>query len=374
VGEGSDQVYAGFNYTLADHIEVLFPFGAATSGTGNAGDNVLAGFSASQGLTLDGAGGNDTIYGSAFNDTLLGGAGSDLLQGFGGNDSLVGGADDDYYFLDNAGDVAVESAGQGFDRVYAAFNTTLGANIEILLPHGAATSGTGNADANILAGFSASQGLTLDGQGGNDTIYGSAFNDTLLGGEGNDLLEGYGGNDTMQGGNGNDSYILRDAGDLVMENPGEGSDTVYSLLASTTLADNAEVLFLSGASSVTGIGNASNNYIIDGTGTATGKSMDGLGGQDVLIAGAGADTLTGGSGNDVFFFNVGLAAGDTIVDFDGNGTGAGDVLQFVGYGMGATFTNIDPTHWQVNYNGGTAHDIITFSNAPTIDPSDVLFA
>jgi hypothetical protein len=76
----------------------------------------------------------------------------------------------------------------------------------------------------------------------------------------------------------------------------------------------------------------------------------------------------------VFFFNVGLAAGDTIVDFDGNGTGAGDVLQFVGYGMGATFTTIDATHWQVNYNGGTAHDIITFSNAPSIHPTDVLFA
>jgi hypothetical protein len=34
------------------------------------------------------------------------------------------------------------------------------------------------------------------------------------------------------------------------------------------------------------------------------------------------------------------------------------------YGPGATFT--DAAHWQINYNGGTAHEIITFSNAASI--------
>jgi hypothetical protein len=24
-----------------------------------------------------------------------------------------------------------------------------------------------------------------------------------------------------------------------------------------------------------------------------------------------------------------------------------------------TFTNVDATHWQVNYNGGASHDVIT---------------
>ena len=51
------------------------------------------------------------------------------------------------------------------------------------------------------------------------------------------------------------------------------------------------------------------------------------------------------------------------------------MLQFVSYGAGATFTNVDATHWQVNYNGGASHDVITFSNSPAIDPAhDVLFA
>ena len=41
--------------------------------------------------------------------------------------------------------------------------------------------------------------------------------------------------------------------------------------------------------------------------------------------------------------------------------------------MGATFTNIDATHWQVNYNGGASHEIIAFSNSATIDASDFIF-
>lgn len=75
-----------------------------------------------------------------------------------------------------------------------------------------------------------------------------------------------------------------------------------------------------------------------------------------------------------FGCGFGQADGDTIVDFAGNGVGAGDWLKFVGYGSGATFTNIDAMHWQVNYNSGASHDIIAFSNGASIDVNDVLFA
>jgi hypothetical protein len=47
---------------------------------------------------------------------------------------------------------------------------------------------------------------------------------------------------------------------------------------------------------------------------------------------------------------------------------------FIGYGAGATFTNVDATHWQVNYNGGASHDVITFMNGASVDASDVVFA
>ena len=53
--------------------------------------------------------------------------------------------------------------------------------------------------------------------------------------------------------------------------------------------------------------------------------------------------------------------------------GAGDSLQFVGYGQDATFAQNDATHWQVNYNNGSSHDTITFLGGATIDPTDYLF-
>ena len=87
----------------------------------------------------------------------------------------------------------------------------------------------------------------------------------------------------------------------------------------------------------------------------------------------GVDALTGNAGNDTFVFHVGEADGDMVVDFAGNGASAGDSLQFVGYGAGATFTNIDATHWQVNYNGGASHEVITFQNGASIDATDFAF-
>ena len=84
--------------------------------------------------------------------------------------------------------------------------------------------------------------------------------------------------------------------------------------------------------------------------------------------------MTGNAGNDTFAFVIGQANGDAVVDFAGNGAAAGNSLQFIGYGAGATFTNIDPTHWQVNFNGGISHEIIAFRNGASIDPTDVVFA
>ena len=62
------------------------------------------------------------------------------------------------------------------------------------------------------------------------------------------------------------------------------------------------------------------------------------------------------------------------MDFAGNDDATGDSLQFVGYGLSATFTNVDATHWQVSYAGGAAHELITFMNGAAVDHTDVLFA
>jgi Ca2+-binding RTX toxin-like protein len=108
-------------------------------------------------------------------------------------------------------------------------------------------------------------------------------------------------------------------------------------------------------------------------GSSFGDFLTGDSNDNLFIGGAGADVLAGGAGNDTFVFTPGAANGDQIADFAGNGAAAGDRLEFDGYGAGATFTQIDAGHWQVNYNANTQHDIIAFQNGAVIDPTDFLF-
>jgi Ca2+-binding RTX toxin-like protein len=190
--------------------------------------------------------------------------------------------------------------------------------------------------------------------------YGNNQANTLYGNTGNNLLNGAGGADTMVGGIGNDTYFVDNGLDQVVENPGEGADVVLSTVH-FILPTNVETLVLQGSAAANGTGNALANAMFGNSGD---NRLDGQG---------NADTLTGNAGNDTFVFIIGQANGDAVVDFAGNGAAAGDSLQFVGYGTGATFTQNDATHWQVNYNGGTSHEIITFSNGAPIDASDFNF-
>ena len=80
-------------------------------------------------------------------------------------------------------------------------------------------------------------------------------------GDGNDVLDGGAGADTMVGGTGNDTYSVDNAGDVVIENAGEGTDTVKTSLASYTLTDNVENLTGTVATGQTLTGNALANSI-----------------------------------------------------------------------------------------------------------------
>ncbi|WP_141397970.1 calcium-binding protein, partial [Rhizobium phaseoli] len=170
--------------------------------------------------------------------------------------------------------VITENAGEGTDTVKTALvSYTLAANVENLVYTGTGTAvfaGTGNA---------------LD-----NAITGSANADTLSGGAGNDTLDGGAGADHLIGGVGDDTYIVDNAGDVVTENAGEGTDTIRTGLATYSLASlaNVENLTYTGTAAFTGTGNASANVI-------TGSS-----GNDTLDGGAGADTLSGGAGNDTY--------------------------------------------------------------------------
>jgi Ca2+-binding RTX toxin-like protein len=200
--------------------------------------------------------------------------------------------------------------------------------------------------------------------------YGNELANILTGSDGVNLLNGLGGADIMAGGLGNDLYFVDDPGDRVIENPGEGTDAIFSTV-SQTLEPNVETLVLQGTGNLSADGNLAANKLYGNDGD---NLLNGQDGADMLNGRAGHDTIIGGLGNDTFVFAAGQADGDTVVDFDDGGPFASaDSLQFVGYGAGATFSQNDATHWQIDFNGGASHEVITFLNGAAIQQSDVVF-
>ncbi|MCC7458146.1 MAG: hypothetical protein IT390_14320, partial [Nitrospira sp.] len=161
--------------------------------------------------TLTGTAGADVLMGLAGNDSLRGVDGDDVIDGGTGNDTMVGGVGNDTFVVDSAGDVVSESSGQGTDTVQSAVTLTLASNVEnLVLVGGATINGTGNSLVNTLTGNSAAN--VLNGGTGADTLAGAA---------------------------GDDTYVVDNAGDVVTELAGEGTDLVQSSVT-YTLATEVE--------------------------------------------------------------------------------------------------------------------------------------
>lgn len=172
----------------------------------------------SQRALATGTPGDDLLTGTELANLIEGLAGNDTLDGGAGNDTLIGGAGDDTYVVDSALDVLTEKASQGTDTVQSSLSWTLGANLENLtLTSTEASSGTGNALANVLRGNA--QANLLSGLGGNDMLDGGVGADTLLGGAGNDSYIGGLGADTL-----NDTSTITN--DVYVWGRDQGADTL----------------------------------------------------------------------------------------------------------------------------------------------------
>lgn len=207
-------------YTLAEDVENMTFSGSGTfSGTGNDLANVIKGGDGEN--TLTGDGGNDTLIGGAKTDRLIGGTGADTMYGLGG---------DDWYQIDNTGDIVIETFNAGYDTVTASVDYSLGDNVERLFLSEGARTGRGNALDNVITNQNASGSSTLFGLGGDDTLIGGSGVDWLYGGDGNDVLRGGAGDDFLFGGSGTDRLL-----------GGLGADRfvfgVGDLAAKRTLAD-----------------------------------------------------------------------------------------------------------------------------------------
>jgi len=312
-GTGDDVVYAGLGNDVVfggDGDDVILAESGNDIAFGGDGNDLVSGGLGSDVLSGDdgddevyGEQGNDALFGRDGNDVLGGMAGYDRLDGGAGNDTLdggseadlmVGGAGDDTYVVDDAADAVQEVAGEGVDTVRSSISYALGSNVENLTLTGSGNlSGTGNELDNVLTG-----------NNGNNQLSGGAGNDTLAGGLGEDR---------MAGGTGDDTYVVNSAGDQVVENAGEGIDTVRSTI-SYTLGDTLEKLTLLGNAYLTGTGNAGDNVL---TGNRGNNRLDG---------GAGADQMAGGLGDDTYVVDN---AADTVAE--GADAGYDTIETYVSY-------------------------------------------
>lgn len=344
--EGADIVYTGLSYTLGANLDNLWLTGTAnSSGTGNALANVL--------------------FGNSGNNSIWGLDGNDFLDGKTGGDTLYGGFGDDGYVVDSYGDTVIEdSPAGGTDSIYTSVSFVLGYNLEYLFLTGTNTiDGTGN---------------TLD-----NLLFGNDAQNHLSGLAGNDYIDGHGGADIMTGGTGDDGYYVDNSADLVVENSGEGYDTVYAS-ATFVLGANVEKLSLQGANNINGTGNGLANVLSGNSGNNTLRALTG---DDYLQGGAGADSFvfeaaaTNGhdligdftSGLDHLVFtgaSYGFAAHHTLTaaEYSETGLAVGSSAQFI----------FDPTtgvlFWDTNGDGAGGQFILaTLRNVPDLAVTDFDF-
>ena len=252
-GEGRDSLSGGYgNDVLEDAFD-------ANILHGEAGNDTLAGISAS----------DDTLYGEAGADTYLYnlGYGNDIIYGQRNEDTLrlgegINPADVTFerYSTDSL-QLVIRQGGLERGRVAlmgmaAEVTSSSGGVMQLTFADGTVWD-TATIRARALIGSDGVDG-NLTGYSGNDFIAGNAGTDTLAGGAGTDTLDGGTGSDLVDGGSGNDSVF----------------------------------------------GNSGNDTLTGGDG------------NDILDGGEGADDLSGGVGDDTLSGGLGISAGDDTLRGD----------------------------------------------------------
>jgi Ca2+-binding RTX toxin-like protein len=272
-------------------VDLAFGQGFAGDALGDSYSGIENVFGSLAGDALIGNDAANQLFGDGGNDTLIGGEGNDSLAGQDGADQMIGGNGDDTYVVNSLTDKVSEVSTNG--------NDTIRTSIDFNLSNSTVVSGD-------------VENLTLTGSSDIDAI-GNALNNVLTGNSGDNSLRGGLGADTMRGGAGDDRYNVDNVGDVVDEGvAGSGgidsvTSTVSFSLSGSKALGSVENLDLLGNGNINAAGNALDNV------------LEGNGARNDLMGLGGNDELTGGRGADTFVFNAALNETtnvDTITDFN----------------------------------------------------------
>lgn len=392
-GDGND------TYVIYDGDDTVVELNTgAVSGSKGGNDTIkstisrdLADFANVENIILTGSN-NAFALGSDVTNVLVGNDGDNYLNGLGGTDYLVGDLGADTIEWDGAGrDVSIDFSQADGDQI--ALDTMNIGDYETIqaLAYAVGTTGTllrtvtnnsvHTLKINTLAkadmletDFSFASGTGdqvfvgnagsdyMFGADGNDILQGGAGIDYLFGETGNDNINGGTGGDRMYGGLGDDNFIVDSLSDYIVDNAGEGTDTVFTTISfvlpavsGTREIENLFAFNQSSTNKMNLVGNDLNN------------SITGNDGDNVINGGAGADIMTGNGGNDVYYVDNSLdqVNGEGALDGDADrvfttvnfALGVGDHVEFVNV-LGSGNVNISGNELDQTLVGGAGLNVI----------------
>ncbi|MBR1942981.1 hypothetical protein IJ843_04530, partial [bacterium] len=320
---------------------------------------------------INGRVGNDYIIGGAGNDILYGGADNDTIYGGSGNDTIIGGLDNDKLYGDSGDNLLIFNDGDGNDTVYSGsgndtlqFNDSKLSELEFY---------TDSQNLIIKYGTNRKNSVTVYDYF-NDSVHHKSVKEIKYKNDADEFetsnLQDYLNlnyvnitavyNTVTNGTEFKDSITCDDRGAKVYANG--GNDIIIGGAGKDTL--------YGGAGNDTIIGNGGNDMLY---GEAGDDSITALSGNNYIDGGAGNDTITTGSGNDTVYGGSGndminVGSGNDYVDgSSGNDTiygGSGQNTIYGGSGNDVIYGSEDSEYDLLD--GGSGDDTI-YINAETSD-------
>ncbi|HEX8989652.1 MAG TPA: calcium-binding protein, partial [Rhodocyclaceae bacterium] len=310
-GSGANVIYAGDGGTASRATEIYV--GSDTT-TVHGGEGIARIFLGNGRATVYGGSGSETITGGDV-AYVQGGDGTELIQDLygiahaGKGEMTIAGSAGTYVEMD-AGFGSVEVRAGAADRYGLVFGDGIDGSDDLAATVAFGSDGSlavavdeagggrlviDNGFANlqqrlffgVRGGYVTLETLLKHGQGeatdaqGNSFMLSSDPGSLMAAGAGNDTLVAFGAETTLAGGAGDDTYFVNSADQVVVEQAGQGNNTIVSSV-SYVLPDNVQNLTLTGTQNLTATGNGLAN---------------------VIVSNSGVDTLIGGAANATFVVN-----------------------------------------------------------------------